>query len=499
MSKHFATGVVMAALCLILVGCGSDGPNLRPELDKLTNLVEQQTGELQKTGQQLDQLETDLATEREEAAKREEALEEQLHEAEQEAEDTEQELEDTEQELEAERQRREAAEQQAEQARRQAQEQARQAAQLLEANQRAERLLEKLEAADFDSAVTAENGRVSISVPKRSSLTFKKEGYAVRTLSAPDLRGARLTRSRGGTQTVVVYTDIELSRSLIETYDTDADATIVQFPLSAVGTVSDFNFFADEDAATITGHGIGSSKAAADPAVTKTGTFRGSLHGVNGTFLCTGDCTLTGEYNTAGTTLTGLTLSGSDPAFKPDTRTATVPLCAVPAQCAPTDPTYMAFGWWREESTQGGYEFGPFIASGTTALSGTAPDDVKAEYNGMAVGMYVEQDQVGTAAVTKKQGEFTADAQLDYNSTDGLTGTILGFKATPTGGSGEPATIGTWVVELEANNSAVLQRRGGNGTGTWRHQYVSDGSAVVGIFESGVEDVLHLVGAFGAQ
>ena len=113
-SKHFATGVLMAALCLILVGCGSDGPNLRPELDRLTDLVEQQTSELEKTGEQLEQIETDLETEREQAAETQEDLQEQLDEAIEAQEEAEQQAEQAQQQAEQ-------AQQQAEQAQQQAQ------------------------------------------------------------------------------------------------------------------------------------------------------------------------------------------------------------------------------------------------------------------------------------------------------------------------------------------------------------------------------------------
>ena len=75
---------------------------------------------------------------------------------------------------------------------------------------------------------------------------------------------------------------------------------------------------------------------------------------------------------------------------------------------------------------------------------------MNASFNGTAVGMYVEQDKAG-AAITKKQGEFVADARLDHDGTD-LTGTIDGFETTPTGGSSAPSTTG-WIVKL--NNFAL--------------------------------------------
>ena len=510
MQARLTLAVLLGVVLLAAAACSSGGDDeriaeLETDLEASEEALERETEQRQEAEKARKQAEDDAA-EAEKKRKEEEAA---RKEAEAEAEEAEEDVTEAQEALEE-------AKDEAEEAQRRADDKIRQQAQTLEANQRAQKLLDVLEVAAFTS-VAADNDRVSISVPKKNSLTFEKDRYTARTLSAPDLRGARLTRSRGGAQTVVVYTDIELSRSLIKTYDSDADATIVKFLLTDVGTVGDFNFLADEDAVVINssgtgGHGFPSSRRLdgegnprvdsdsipLDPLTKSGGSFKGSLHGVSGTFCDDADCTLTADYGDENK-LNGLAITSGSPDFKPNSRTATVSLCDAPrSQCAATDAAYMAFGWWREEGTQGDYEFGPFIASGTTALVSSAPTDVKAEYNGMAVGMYVEQDQVGTAAVTKKQGEFIADARLDYDGSD-LTGTIDSFKATPTGGSGAPATVGTWVVKLEGSNSAVLQRRGGNGTGTWSHQYVSDGSAVVGVFESGVKDVLHVVGAFGAQ
>ena len=54
---------------------------------------------------------------------------------------------------------------------------------------------------------------VDITVPRRNQLVFAKPTYNVGSQSAPaGLRAAKLTRTRGGTDTIVVYTDRELSR-----------------------------------------------------------------------------------------------------------------------------------------------------------------------------------------------------------------------------------------------------------------------------------------------
>ena len=398
--------------------------------------------------------------------------------------------------------------------------QAQQQAQGLEANQRAEKLLTVL--GTFTPSDPGTEGRVDISVPRKDSLVFKQLGYTARNISASgNLRGARLTRRQGGTQTSVVYTDIELRRSLIKNYAPSADATILDFQLSAVDADHRTNYLADEDAVEITSHGFRSSRRldtdgspkedsagdVLDP-LTKIGTsFSGRLHGISGTFQCSTDCTLTAIYSTENR-LTELDLSTvANVRFKPGSLAATtastamVSLCDAPrSACAPTDADYMAFGYWRSEpaDAQGTYQFEAFAfgpALGTTAPAAATPT-APAEYNGTAVGMYVEKNQVG-AAVTKKQGEFIADARLAYNGT-ALTGTIDDFATTPTGGSSAPTTTG-WVVKLNSARTTEFQRLGPDGAGTWAHQYTTDTSAVVGTFESALEDVLHIAGAFGAK
>ena len=312
----------------------------------------------------------------------------------------------------------------------------------------------------------------------------------------------------------MVYTDVELSRSLIKTYVTDAGVDILAFALpvgdaaNQIGTLTDLDFLADEDAVTITeqseipslpsgntGGGSFSGDAIAS--------FPGSLHGIPGTYQCdTGNCiTLTATYD-GDRKLTEVTLAGSGVNFKPDTRTVAVSLCDGPdSQCAFTDDDYMAFGYWRSEpsSAQGAYEFEPFAFRPQLVTDVPGTVTAGAQFNGTAVGMYVEQNQAGTAAVTKKQGEFTANARLDYRgATPVLTGTIDGFKTTSTGGSGEPSTTG-WIVKLNATGVTAFERQGPDGSGTWTHAYTTDGSAVVGTFETELEEILHIVGAFGAK
>lgn len=51
---------------------------------------------------------------------------------------------------------------------------------------------------------------------------------------------------------------------------------------------------------------------------------------------------------------------------------------------------------------------------------------------------------------------------------------------------------------MAAPDKTRLVLHGPDGEGTWKHAYTTDGSAVVGAFEGRLDEVLHLVGAFGA-
>ena len=100
--------------------------------------------------------------------------------------------------------------------------------------------------------------------------------------------------------------------------------------------------------------------------------------------------------------------------------------------------------------------------------------------------------------------------------TNEITGTIDGFKTTPTGGSAAPTTASTWVVELledgqatsNGGGSATIDIQGTTSTGAWEYTFVGQDStandalkppAVTGTFNTRIPNLLHLVGAFGAD
>ena len=176
----------------------------------------------------------------------------------------------------------------------------------------------------------------------------------------------------------------------------------------------------------------------------------------------------------------------------------------------------MTFGWWRTEPTTalGTYKFGVFadaegsmlgeISAVRDSFSGTA------EYDGTAVGMYVEQGGLGGTGVTTRQGEFVADVRLNasFGNLGTLSGKIEDFTTTPTGGSAAPTTSASWAVELEPDGTTEIDIRGTTSDGSWSHEFVANHDnpfagtkppAVVGSFNASIDNLLHLVGAFGAE
>ena len=124
-----------------------------------------------------------------------------------------------------------------------------------------------------------------------------------------------------------------------------------------------------------------------------------------------------------------------------------------------------------------------------------------AEYNGTAVGMYVEQNQVG-AAVTKKQGEFIADARLAYDGTPYRHDRRLRNDPHVQCGSETAPTTTGWVVKL----NSWRNRPSSKGLGLTADGHLAAPIYVLTIAQSlahsscvGAQNVLHIASAFGAK
>ena len=439
----------------------------------------------------------------------------------------------------------------------QGQQEAQQQAQSLEANQRAENLREAFQGSDGTTiASPLGTSPVDIEVPARNRLTFEQGDRRVSTISASGLRGARLTRTRGGTDTTVIYTDRELSRVLLDHYLAAKDPEEPRFNAVTSGnvTLTTTNFL--DDPAVSISHGLrtslGATQQTLDGNIVTTGGvttsralttdrafFIGSVHGVAGRFQCGGtdcDITVTGTYHDNVDDATtadenrldtiSITTAPGNLYFRPNSATATVSLCEDGALCtAGDDAEYIVFGWWREEPANvlADYDFEVFAdVIGADAVNSRVTGE--AEYDGTAAGMYVEQGALGSSGVTARQGEFTADVRLDVDfdggtDVDEIQGTIDSFSTRPTGGSTAPTTSDTWVVKLTADTAAAtgsgtaeIDIRGTDSTGAWTYVFAGNHataptsgeaqlhpSAMTGTFNARIPNLLHLVGAFGAH
>ena len=262
--------------------------------------------------------------------------------------------------------------------------------------------------------------------------------------------------------------------------------------------------------------------------------YSGSVHGVPGTFRCSeADCDvmLTAEYETtdgSGETTFAFPLdlvtigTDSDDAkvhFRPNSASALVYLGPSGVTGVVGDDTqYMTFGWWRTApaTSTGNYMFEVFADdNAATAAVWSATTTGTAEYDGPAVGVYVEHETVSGSTTAVRQGEFTAMAHLtaQLSATQAISGSVDSFQTTPVGGGS--ATPKPWRVLLrsytvadEAMGNAEIAMPGTTSQGKWEATPLTNHShsrakqqplAAVGRFDTRIEQRLHLSGAFGVH
>ena len=506
MSKQFATVAVMAALCLALVGCGSDGPNLRPELEKLTEQVEKQT-------KQLEQVQDDFDTERD---TQEELLEEQLEKAREETEEAER-------ETEAERQRREAADRRAQQA----QEQARQEAQKREAGQRARGLLTALEAvfASSDWATPGDPASAGIN-DGETDIALTALPLTGSTRKSGNFYTATLSRTSPGVnqpeRKAVAYTDRERSRTFANHYATSINSGVG-------GTTSNPRFVnpaweGNLRALSIVsnpsrgGHPSTIANAAVTPDNRMVSSLSARVRGVSGSYGCydTGsseacDIEVAATYEIPSGAPTGareldkLTITpeqGGTLYFDPGSGTISL-LNDVEKTGAPplTDGQYMTFGWWQERPAMSDGAYKAAVFATVTGGTYSSPSG-SAEYEGPAVGLYVDRTSEGGATIYES-GDFTATAILraTFGGTPSVVGDVTNFRTTH--------GAKNWNVKLKDDNTAEIDQPGTSSDGVWAHSFLDRHDnvataddqpiAVTGRFDVSIPNVRHIVGAFGAH
>ena len=269
------------------------------------------------------------------------------------------------------------------------------------------------------------------------------------------------------------------------------------------------------------------AEADAEPEAKRMSTFAASVQGVSGRYGCYNSGTTAACRVSVGATysdtegdtrqeLATLTISaeqivGQNTALYFDPGSASISLLNVAKMGAPmtTDVQYITFGWWRERPAlvDGTYQAAVFATSTGTysgAITGSA------EYEGPAVGLYVDRTSEGGTTIYES-GDFTATAILRATFSGGnvgVEGDVSGFRTTH--------GAKNWVVSLDRvsdvgadDGTAEIVQAGTSSTGTWEHSFLARHSnvataddqpiAVTGRFDVSILNVRHIVGAFGAH
>ena len=242
--------------------------------------------------------------------------------------------------------------------------------------------------------------------------------------------------------------------------------------------------------------------------VTSTGTARfttsGSLHGVAGTYTCTGTCTSSFDADDV------LVLGGTSWTFTPSNPSASV-----------MDGTAVQYGWWTNDlgktDAVARVYYGPKDMN-VVAYTGGG----KATYTGDAVGQYAIHRGAGS---DNDSGAFTADVTLNANFGTGaeISGKVDGFMgddgmardwevelraATITSGAWAPAGTPDNASDNEAMTVWTMGGVKGSAAGSWRGQTYGPGAtpdvtltpaAVAGAFSAEHGNIGNMIGSFGAD
>ena len=361
-------------------------------------------------------------------------------------------------------------------------------------------------------------------------------------LTAPPLTGstrrsgnfytATLMRTAPGVnqseRKTVVYTDREKTRTFANHYASSIDLTVG-------GTTSNPRFvnsawIGDLRALSIVsnpsrgGHPSTIGNADSDPEAKMVSSLSARVRGVSGSYGCYDktsseacDIVVNAEYSVppeatgARQELTALTITAeSDGVLYFDPGSGTISLLDVEKTGAPklTDEEYITFGWRQERPAlvDGTYQaavFAETTGAYTETLTGSA------EYEGPAVGLYVDRTSEGGTTIYES-GDFTATAILRATFSGenmGVEGDVSSFRTTH--------GAKNWVVSLDrvgtvgGKGTAEIVQPGTGSTGAWEHSFlerpvtrlVGDNQpiAVTGRFDVSIPNVRHIVGAFGAH
>ena len=335
----------------------------------------------------------------------------------------------------------------------------------------------------------------------------------------------------------VAYTDREKSRTFANHYASSIDATVGGTTSNPrfVNTewIGNGNLLAQSIVSNPSrgGHPSTIGNGAENPANRMVSSLSARVRGVSGSYGCYNtdsseacDIVVAAAYAPPATDarkeLTDLTItpeSGGTLYFDPGS--GTISLLDVEKTGAPklTDMQYITFGWWQKRPAlvDGTYQAAVFATTAddedevqTFALAGGAGS---AEYEGPAVGLYVDRTSEGGTTIYES-GDFTATAILRATfgggADAGVEGDVTSFRTTH--------GAKNWHVRLTGDGDdtgiepdARIVQAGTSSTGTWEHSFLARHGnramadnqpiAVTGRFDVSIPNVRHIVGAFGAH
>lgn len=519
MQAKFWTAALLGFVLITVSACGgSSGVTEEERLKEQLQEAEEAVADAEEAAADAEER---LRAEEEARKKAEAAAEEERKKAEQAAED-EREAEQAQQTAEAEKQTAE-----------RERDEAQQDAQRQEASHRGRGLLSALEGVydgtnwavpgtSASARINSENTGIELAASPLTGSTRKSGDFYTATLSrtAPGVNQPE--------RKIVVYTDREKSRTFANHYASSITSTVggtksnPRFT-NTVWAASGIDLLSDASAALISNASRGGHPAlvaadAADPPAILVSSLSASVHGVSGHYGCYNSTSnaacrinVAATYVDEGTptdarkelaTLTITPETGGTLYFDPGGGLISLLSVAKTGAPATTDEQYITFGWWQETPAMADGTYQAAVFAAMTPAGAYSGATGSAEYQGPAVGLYVDRTSDGSET-TYEFGEFTATAILRANfATTSVEGDVTNFQT----------THGTknWHVKLEDDDTAEIVQAGvTNSTGAWVHSFLARHAnapttdaqpiAVTGRFDASIPNVRHIVGAFGAH
>ena len=416
--------------------------------------------------------------------------------------------------------------------------------QQVDANARAGGLLTALEAVLVSSTWETPGNTVTVGINARDTdIELTASPLQGSTRKSGDFYNATLTRTAPGVsqpeRKTVVYTDREKTRTFANHYASSIASNVggttsnprfqhttwapAAGNLDLLSTAA-VEFISDPSRG---GHLSTIANGADDPANRMVSSLSAKVHGVSGRYGCYNnasgqacDIVVAAAYSVpdggpadAREEFNALTITpGAGGALYFDPGSGTISLLGVQKEGAPDmeDEQYITFGWWQERPAMSDGMYQAAVFAGTTgAYTGTLTGS--AEYEGPAVGLYVDRTSEGGTTVYES-GDFTATTILraTFTGTDtGVQGDVTNFRTTHGTKNWHVRLNPTSASPANATGTAEIVQAGTSSEGMWertflaRHGMVDEDDeqpiAVTGRFDVSIPNLRHIVGAFGAH